>query len=150
MDTVITSWGLYYPSERQTLRELFVTLQGSLLDLGSGLGDVVEVAYRCGLDAHGIEGSEALVAGTKCPDRITHGDYLRSKLAGWDYLYYFLLGCNREKELFEKLKAEATGRIILTRFNVPETNLTEACKALNLKVERTFPNGCIGVIARES
>lgn len=144
MDTLTTNWGLYYPSDLNVLRPIFTGLKGSLLDLGAGLGDVVQAAYLCGLDSSGIEASESLWRNAKCRDRIELANFLHSRISGYNYLYYFLTGCKEEAELFQKIKKEATGSVIISNFSLPPSTLDSAIEKLGLKVEKKFSNVAIG------
>lgn len=107
-------YGIYAPSPTEKLYEFASVIQGRrFLDLGSGRGEIVECALEMGADSYGVEINLDLYNESKCRDRIILGSMFDIELSNYDVLYYYLGGCKKEAELFEKIGKTFRGNTIL-------------------------------------
>lgn len=103
--------GVYVKSDLSDLELPFAEfLSGKkFIDLGSGLGDVVEFASRHGADAYGAESSTALYEKSKVKEKIFNVDFFTIDLKKYDAVYYYLAGAKKENEIPAWLKSGFTG-----------------------------------------
>ena len=108
-----TEHGVYCPSPVSFLDNFKDFLHGKrVLDIGSGRGYVVEKLLSLGADAYGIEINTELYNESVCRERIVNKDIFDESLKDYDVLYYYIGGCFKEKELFDKILKEFKGAII--------------------------------------
>jgi len=142
----ITSYGIYGESNLNDLARVFQTYlpNKSFIDLGSGLGHVVEFAKRFTVQATGVEIEPYLH--NFATDHATRGDLFLRSFRAYDVLYYYWLGveAHREPELIKKIEDELKvgSHVIFYHKDIQpqeQEELYGMIKGLNL-VE-SFPNG---------
>lgn len=105
--------GVYCPSPVSFLDNFKDFLKGKrVLDLGAGRGFIVDKMLSLGANAFGIEINKELFDESICPERMTLGDMFDISFKDYEVLYYYVGGCFKEKELFDKILKEFKGAII--------------------------------------
>lgn len=109
-----TEHGVYAESPISALAQFESAIKGKkFLDLGCGKGFIVEKALSLGANAFGVEIEKELVAEAITPERVIQGDLFEVDLSRYEVLYYYLKGCKREAELFDKIVREFRGFMII-------------------------------------
>lgn len=135
---IINDWGVYGVSELESLIPIFKELKGKLLDLGSGTGEVVNLAILNNLDAYGVEIDKKLFSKSYKINKIFNKDMFDLNWNEYNILYYYICGCRNQTQIKEKLKT-FKGLFILhiNRVNINEIYKFE--KDLPLKRFKIFP-----------
>jgi len=140
-----TEHGILVPSDLADLEVVFTDFLDNtkkFLDLGSGLGDVVEYALTFEADAWGAEIVEEFYNKSKVKERIYNVDFFTIDLSPYNVVYYYLAGCARERELVAWLNANFTGHAIFYDQYVDEGTQGVFYGRINdSALVRKFPNG---------
>lgn len=131
---MITKNGIYIPTFTKDLEQVFSKLKGkTLLDLGSGKGDVVYLANLCGLDAYGVEIDPQFYEKSLNKEKIIFGDMFDIEWKNYDILYYYLAGCKMEREIIKRLR-DYKGKVIFYLRGVNERYIKDFFSSINGKV----------------
>ena len=114
---MMTDEGIYCPSVLEDLEECFEKYcpVKMFLDIGSGTGRVLGLAWRKGATIRGVEIEDDFYKHTDFQNWVTHGNYKDIDFSIYDIIYYFMKGIKDEDELAKKINKEARGIVIIYR-----------------------------------
>ncbi len=108
-----TKHGYYHPTNLEHLKGVFKQFKGKrMLDLGSGTGEVVELALKEGVQAFGVEIEKELWEKAQCWRTTILGDMFDLDWSKYDVLYYYIDGCNEQRRILDKINKEFKGTVI--------------------------------------
>ena len=138
---MMTDKGIYVPSDLKDLEEAFEKYcpNTMFLDVGSGNGSVLELAWKHSATVRGVEIDKEFYETTKFKRWVTNGHFDKIDFSIYNIIYYFLKGTDEEESLAEKMNSKARDKIIIYRrgSNQEETDRFIA-KLTNFKVIETF------------
>lgn len=109
-----TQHGIYAESPLSSLSQFEEFVKGKkVLDLGAGKGFIVDKLLSMGANAWGIEIEKELFDEAITPQRMILGDFMTIDFSKWDVIYYYMNGCAKQAELFDKIAREFKGYIIV-------------------------------------
>jgi len=119
---IILEHCVYADSKSEHLSDVFDRLitDKNFLDLGSGVGLVVEKALNYTSNAFGIEIEPWLIDLSIARSQIIEGDYFETDLSIYDVLYYYIIGTYQEDRLVTQLENELSGKLIVYDYEVEE------------------------------
>lgn len=123
-----TSHGIYYPSVLAELGPVLRKFSGKkFIDIGSGFGEVVQMAINLGMDAYGIEAASAMWEHSSPRHRIIFGDAREHNYSSYDVAYYYLQGCSDELKLFEAINKAPPKELVFGCWEVAASHV-QSCK----------------------
>ena len=137
----MTDLGVYCPSDLEDLKEAFEKYcpNKMFLDIGSGSGRVLGLAWRKGATIRGVEIEKEFYKNSDFQNWVTHGDYKDVDFSIYDILYYFMKGTDDEDSLAKKINKEARGIFIIYRRGSRNEEVKEfLAKLEGFKVIDTF------------
>jgi precorrin-6B methylase 2 len=138
---MMTDKGIYVPSDLNDLKECFRKFcpNSMLLDVGSGNGAVLELAWKNSATVSGVEIDKEFYETTKFKRWVTHGHFDKIDFSIYNIIYYFLKGTDEQDKLAEKINEKAREKVIIYRrgSNQEETDKFIA-KLTNFKTIETF------------
>jgi hypothetical protein len=108
------------------------------LDIGSGSGRVLGLAFKHGSTIKGIEIEKDFYNNSQFKEWVTLVDYKEIDFSIYDILFYFQKGIDDEKKLAEKINKEARGIIIIYRRGSSNEEAEELIYLLNGRIIERF------------
>lgn len=129
-----TEHGIYQISDLAEILPIIkeFSLGKTFVDLGSGTGEVVDIAKDYAQNAVGIEIDTSLIS-----ENSILGDIIESDLKPYNVAYYYLMGSNREEELREKVR-DFNGIIIVHFAGMNEIFAERFCEGF--QIIKKFPS----------
>ena len=144
---VTTTLGIFEVSNLEHLEEVFSKhLKGKrFLDLGSGIGQVVKLAFVYARTATGIEYEKPFIDCTHIRENILHKDFFEHDFSQYDVLYYYVSGTKDERRLVEKIANEFTGIFIVYHAELPSDD-RDFYNLNDFELLEEFPHGKVYVV----
>ena len=136
-----TDRGIYCPSDLEDLKEAFEKYcsMKMFLDIGSGTGRVMGLAWKKGASVAGVEIEDDFYKHTDFKKWVKHTDYNNIDFSVYDILYYFMKGTDDEDSLAKKINKEARGKLIIYRRGSNNEEVEEfLAKLEGFEVTETF------------
>jgi len=124
---MMTDYGIYVPSILEDLEPAFKKYcpYKRFLDVGSGNGSVMELAFKHGSLVRGVEIEKEFADNSKFKEHVSNKCFSEIDFRIYNIIYYFMKGTTKEKELIKKINNEANGLVIL---NTNGSSLKEIAK----------------------
>ena len=138
---MMTKNGIYVASILEDLEECFKKYCPSkmFLDIGSGNGKVLGLAWRHGASVRGVEIEEDFYKQTDFKQWVEHCDFDKLDFSIYNILFYFMKGCDDENRLITKINKEARDKVIIYRRGSSNKEVEEFISKLsNFKTIDTF------------
>lgn len=138
---MMTKNGIYSPSKLEDLEEAFEKYCPSkmFLDVGSGNGQVLRLAWENSASVRGVEIDKEFYETTAFKRWVSNTHFNKMDFSIYNIIYYFMKGVDCEDELAEKLNKEAREKIIIYRRGSNNKEVEEFISKLsNFKVTETF------------
>ncbi len=138
---MMTEQGIYCPSKFEDIEEAFENYcpNKMFLDIGSGTGRVMGLAWKKGATVAGVEIEDDFYKHTDFKKWVHHKDFELIDFHMYDVIYYFLKGIKDEDRLAAKLNREARDKIIIYRRGSSDKYTEEfLAKLKGFEVTETF------------
>jgi len=111
---MMTDYGIYCPSIIEDITPAFRKYCNykRFLDVGSGNGSVLELAFRHGSLVRGVEIEKEFAENSRFKEHIINKDFEDIDFRIYNIIYYFMKGTTKEKELIKKINNEANGLVM--------------------------------------
>ena len=133
---MMTKEGIYTPSITYEIEPAFEKYcKGkTFLDLGSGNGQVLGLAFKYGSMVTGIEIEKDFYENSQFKEYVMNDDMFKSAWGVHDILYYYLKGCKDEDRIVEKLNEEARDYFFLYTDGSNQSEINRFTKNLKCKL----------------
>ena len=130
---MMTKEGIYTPSITYEIENAFEKYcKGkTFLDLGSGNGQVLGLAFKYGSMVTGIEIEKDFYENSQFKEWVINKDMFEIDWRNYQIIYYFLKGCNQEDRLIEKINEECRELLILYTHGSNEREVSYFVTKLN-------------------
>ena len=138
---MMTDKGIYVPSDLNDLKECFRKFcpNSMFLDVGSGNGSVLELAWKNSATIRGVEIDKEFFNTSKFKRWITNEHFEKIDFSIYNIIYYFLKGTDEQDKLAEKINQEARDKVIIYRRGSNNKEVEEfIAKLPNFKVTERF------------
>ncbi len=133
---MMTKEGIYTPSITYEIEPAFEKYckDKTFLDLGSGNGQVLGLAFKYGSMVTGIEIEKDFYENSQFKQWVINKDMFEVDWRNYDILYYFMKGCNQEDRLIEKINEECRELLILYTNGSNQSEINRFTKNLKCKL----------------
>ena len=133
---MMTKEGIYTPSVTYEIEPAFEKYcKGkTFLDLGSGNGQVLGLAFKYGSMVTGIEIEKDFYENSQFKEFVMNDDMFNIAWGVHDIIYYFMKGSNQEDKLIKKLNKEARDYFFLYTNGSSQEYIDKFVKKLNCKL----------------